>query len=39
MVATILKESKNGKVISYTTLVFLGIDELDEGARSNTMVT
>ncbi len=33
VVATILKESKNGKVISYTTLVFLGIDELDEGAR------
>lgn len=33
VVASILKESKNGKVISYTTLIFLGIDELDEGAR------
>lgn len=33
VVASILKESKNGKVISYTTLVFLGIDELDQGAR------
>ena len=33
VVAGILKESKNGKVISYTTLVFLGIDELDQGAR------
>lgn len=33
VVSTILKENKNGKVISYTTLIFLGIDELDEGAR------
>lgn len=33
VVLSILKESKNGKVISYTTLIFLGIDELDEGAR------
>lgn len=33
VVASILRESKNGKVISYTTLIFLGIDELDEGAR------
>ena len=33
VVSTILKESKNGKVVSYTTLIFLGIDELDEGAR------
>lgn len=33
VVSTILKQSKNGKVISYTTLIFLGIDELDEGAR------
>lgn len=33
VVASILKESTHGKVISYTTLVFLGIDELDQGAR------
>lgn len=33
VVSSILKESKNGKVISYTTLIFLGIDELDKGAR------
>lgn len=33
VVTGILKESKNGKVISYTTLIFLGIDELDGGAR------
>ena len=33
VVASILRESTNGKVISYTTLVFLGSDELDEGAR------
>ena len=33
VVATILRKSKNGKVISYTTLVFLGSDELDSGAR------
>jgi arginine-tRNA-protein transferase len=33
VVSSILKESNNGKVISYTTLIFLGVDELDEGAR------
>lgn len=33
VVSTILKESTHGKVISYTTLVFLGIDELDQGAK------
>ncbi len=32
VVASILQKSKNGKVISYTTLVFLGSDELDLGA-------
>ena len=31
-VITILKESKNGKVISYTSLVFLASGELDEGS-------
>ena len=31
-VARILKESTNGKVISYTTLVFLGSGELDDGS-------
>lgn len=31
-VAGILKESTNGKVISYTTLVFLASGELDEGS-------
>ena len=31
-VAKILKESTNGKVISYTTLVFLGSGELDDGS-------
>ena len=31
-VANILKESTNGKVISYTTLVFLASGELDEGS-------
>ena len=31
-VAEILKESTNGKVISYTTLVFLGSGELDDGS-------
>lgn len=33
VVASILRKSSNGKVISYTTLVFLGSDELDSGAR------
>ena len=33
VVASILRKSNNGKVISYTTLVFLGSDELDSGAR------
>ena len=33
VVASILKKSRDGKVISYTTLVFLGSDELDSGAR------
>ena len=33
VVTAILKESTNGKVISYTTLVFLGSDELDQGAK------
>jgi len=32
VVASILRKSTNGKVISYTTLVFLGSDELDLGA-------
>ena len=31
-VARILKEGTNGKVISYTTLVFLGSGELDDGS-------
>lgn len=31
-VVNILKESTNGKVISYTTLVFLGSGELDDGS-------
>ena len=31
-VARILRESTNGKVISYTTLVFLGSGELDDGS-------
>ncbi len=33
VVASMLKTSTNAKVISYTTLVFLGSDELDQGAR------
>ena len=32
VVASILRKSTSGKVISYTTLVFLGSDELDFGA-------
>ena len=31
-IAEILRNSKNGKVISYTVLVFLGVGEMDDGA-------